>query len=256
MGKTTRFNVLGVGVHALTFAPAVQEIIDRARGGPTGYVCFCDVNGISWAHRDPTHRARLKQAWRVTPDGMPIVWLAHRQGHKEVQRVYGPDVLRAVCAAPSGKGLTHYFYGGAPGVAAELASRLQSLNTDLVVAGTDAPPYRPLHAEEKANLAERLNTLRPDFIWVGLGTPKQEQFMAELAPLLDRGVLLGVGAAFDFLTDRVPQAPRWMQRAGLEWLHRLFSEPRRLGPRYLRNIPLFIFRLLLQALRLRRYPMD
>jgi N-acetylglucosaminyldiphosphoundecaprenol N-acetyl-beta-D-mannosaminyltransferase len=179
------------------------------------------------------------------------VWL----GPKGVERVYGPDLLLAVCDAGRKNGLTHYFYGGAPGVADELAAKLSARFPGLQVAGTFAPPFRPLNDDERAALQKDVAAKKPDILWVGLSTPKQERFMAEYAPQLSAGLLIGIGAAFDFHSGRTPQAPRWLQRSGFEWLFRLCTEPRRLGPRYFKVNPLFMLRVAAQKSGLRRYPM-
>ncbi len=256
MSSPPRANVLGVGVHALDLETACALIVARARTGPAGCVCFCDVNSVSCAHRDSRHRKILNRAFLATPDGMPVVWLARLDDHAGVGRVYGPDLLLAVCAATAGTDLSHYFYGGGPGTADRLAAALRARFPGLRVAGTRTPPYGPPPEEELAFVAQELRTRRASFCWVGLSTPKQEALMDALLPRLERGVLLGVGAAFDLHSGRIRQAPRWVRRSGFEWLWRLALEPRRLGPRYLRNNPPFLLRALAQATGLRRYPLD
>jgi N-acetylglucosaminyldiphosphoundecaprenol N-acetyl-beta-D-mannosaminyltransferase len=247
-----RYNILGVGVSALTLERA-RDLVVGLRGQPQrGYVCVTTVHGLSDAQTDPEFRKILNASWLTTPDGMPLVWL----GPPGVERVYGPDLMLAVCEAGRAAGLTHYFYGGAPGVADELKTNLIARFPGLAVVGTRTPPFRPLTADERGALQAEVARVRPDVIWVGLGTPKQERFMAEYAPLLEAGVLIGVGAAFDFHSRRVRQAPRWMQRSGLEWFFRLCTEPRRLGPRYLKTNPLFVLRVLAQKTGLKRYPLD
>ncbi|MCX6945243.1 MAG: WecB/TagA/CpsF family glycosyltransferase [Opitutales bacterium] len=246
-----RYNVLGVGVSALTLARA-RDLVLGARGARRlGYVCVTPVHAVCEAGRDPAFRQILNASYLTTPDGMPLVWL----GPRGVERVYVPDLLLAVCDAGRAVGLRHYFYGGAPGVAETLRARLGARFPGLVVVGTGTPPYHPLTADETAALRAEVARLQPDIIWVGLGTPKQERFMAAHWRELDAGLLIGVGAAFDFHSGRVRQAPRWMQRSGLEWLFRLVTEPRRLGPRYLTTNPLFVLRVLAQRSGLRRYPL-
>ncbi|MBI4626704.1 MAG: WecB/TagA/CpsF family glycosyltransferase [Verrucomicrobia bacterium] len=181
---------------------------------------------------------------------------ASRVPARAIERVYGPDLMLAVCDQGRASGLTHYFYGGAPGVAEELRSKLRARFPGLNVAGTFTPPFRPLDPGEIAALQADVARVRPDVIWVGLGTPKQERFMAQHWRELDAGVLIGVGAAFDFHSGRVRQAPRWMQRSGFEWLFRLGTEPRRLGPRYLKTNPLFALRVLAQRLGLKKYSLE
>jgi N-acetylglucosaminyldiphosphoundecaprenol N-acetyl-beta-D-mannosaminyltransferase len=245
-----RYNVLGVGVSALTLVQA-RDLIVGARGQTRlGYVCLCTVNGVGEARRDPEFRRIFNASWLTTPDGMPIVWM----GPPTVERVYGPDLMLAVCDAGREQGLRHYFYGGGPGVAAELASRLSARFPGLKVAGAFSPPFRDLDNEERLRLKSDVAAANPDIVWVGLGTPKQERFMAGLGAELDAALLIGVGAAFDFHAGRVRQAPRWVQRSGFEWLFRLCVEPRRLGQRYLTTNPLFIARVAAQKLGIRQYP--
>jgi N-acetylglucosaminyldiphosphoundecaprenol N-acetyl-beta-D-mannosaminyltransferase len=167
-------------------------------------------------------------------------------GQRHVERVYGPDLLLACCAQSVARGDRHFFYGGAEGVAERLIGRLQSRYPGLNVAGSYSPPFGPMTAAEDADIVRRINEAAPDIVWVGLSTPKQERWMAEHAGRVHAPVLVGVGAAFDFHAGVKRQAPRWMQRAGLEWLFRLGTEPRRLWRRYLVNNPVFVWRVLLQ----------
>jgi N-acetylglucosaminyldiphosphoundecaprenol N-acetyl-beta-D-mannosaminyltransferase len=249
--QVPRYNVLGVGVSALTLAGA-RDLIVGARGQRgLGYVCLCTVHGLGEARKDPEFRRILNQSWLTTPDGMPVVWM----GPASVERVYGPDLMLAVCEAGRGSGLRHFFYGGNAGVAAELASRLSVRFPGLQVAGFFSPPFRDLSGEELGSLRSQVAAARPDIVWVGLGTPKQERFMAGQGMSLDTALLIGVGAAFDFHAGRVPQAPRWVQRCGLEWLFRLCVEPRRLARRYLTTNPLFIARVAAQKMGFRNYPL-
>ncbi len=246
-----RYNVLGVGVSALSLARA-RDLIVGARGAKNlGYVCLCTVNGLGEARADPGFRRIFNESWLTTPDGMPLVWM----GPPGVERVYGPDLMLAVCDAGRSVGLRHYLYGGKAGVAGDLAASLSARFPGLLVVGAFTPPFRELDDSEMERLRSEIAGSRPDIVWVGLGTPKQERFMAGPGRMLDAALMVGVGAAFDFLSGRVRQAPRWMQRAGLEWLFRLCMEPARLGPRYLRTNSMFILRLAAQKLRIREYPL-
>ena len=254
MQPPPRFNVLGVGVHALNLTAACKQVVDAASGTVPGYVGLCDVNSVSCARRDPKHLAILNHSLLTTPDGMPLVWLGKHAGHKTVGRVYGPDLMLEICRASAGTNLTHFFYGGGPGTADALATNLQSRFPGLKVAGTHCPPFRPLTTDEAGELEKRMHEIRPNFFWVGLSTPKQEAFMAEYSSRLQVPVMLGVGAAFDFFSGRIAQAPRWIQRSGFEWFWRLCAEPRRLAPRYFKNNPLFVLRVFAQRTGLRKYP--
>ena len=245
-----RYNVLGVGVSALTLAQA-RDLILGVRGQVrAGYVCLGTAHGLTEARHDAELRASFNRSWLTTPDGMPLVWL----GPRGVERVYGPDLMLAVCDAGRAVGLRHYLFGGVPGVAEQLRERLVARFPGLEIVGTFTPPFRELTAAELGALQADVARTRPDVIWVGLGTPKQEKFMARHGRDLEAGVLVGVGAAFDFHSGRTRQAPRWMQRRGLEWFFRLCTEPRRLGKRYLTTNPLFAARVLAQKTGLKKYP--
>jgi N-acetylglucosaminyldiphosphoundecaprenol N-acetyl-beta-D-mannosaminyltransferase len=247
------FNVLGVDIAALTLGQACDLVLGARGELRRGYICCGTAHGLTLARRDAAFRTVYNNAWFTTPDGMPLVWLGRSQGHA-IERVYGPDLMLAVCDAGRATGLRHYFLGGAPGVAPELAARLAARFPGLAVAGTFTPPYRPLAEDELAALRADLARVRPDVVWVGLGTPKQENFMAAHWRDFAAGVLIGVGAAFDFHSGRVRQAPRWIQRSGGEWLFRPATEPRRLGPRYLTTTPSFFLHALAQRAGLTHHP--
>lgn len=225
-------NILGLRVSAIDMAEAVATIDGWIARRERQYVCICTVHTTMECDRDPALRAVVNGAGLRTPDGMPLVWLSRRSGHRHVERVYGPDLMLELCARSSRTGHRHFFYGGAPGVADTLASKLKERFPGLLVAGTHTPPMLPVGGIEDAATIERINAAKPDIVWVGLGTPKQDWWVATHRPLLDAPVLIAVGAAFDFHSGRIRQAPRWMQRSGLEWLFRLSQDPRRLWRRY------------------------
>jgi len=256
MQEPPRVNILGVGVSAVNMTMAL-DIIDGwvARRDPH-YVCVTGVHGVMESQQDEHLRHIHNQAGLVTPDGMPLVWLSRLKGHRHVDRVYGPDLMLALCEQSVARGYRHFFYGGEGGVPEQLAANLQLRFPGLQVAGIHSPPFRPLTREEDEQVAQMLNQAAPDIVWVGLSTPKQERWMAAHVGRVEAPVFIGVGAAFDFLAGRKRQAPRWMQRNGLEWLFRLLTEPRRLWRRYLVNNPLFVLLVLAQALGLRRYSLE
>lgn len=252
-------NILGVRVTATTMAEAVRRIVKLSRmRGPKGasYVCATSVHGVIEATRDPVFRRILNGAALVAADGMPLVWWTRLQGHPGAARVYGPGLVKAVCRATAGTGARHFFYGGARGVADELACRLAKEFPGLEVAGTHCPPFRPLTDAERTDVVGLINDSGADIVWVGLSTPKQERWIDTVRERLEVGVLVSVGAAFDFHTGRIATAPAWMQRAGLEWLFRLVQEPRRLWRRYAVNNPIFLVLAVLQAAGLRRFDAD
>ena len=248
-----RVNVLGVGISVLNLRTALDAIAAAVRERRKGCICVTGVHGVMEAQEDAEFKRILNGAFLCTPDGMPMVWAGKLAGHGEMSRVYGPDLMLEVCAWSERSGCKHFFYGGAEGVAELLAQKLKAKFPKLRVVGTFTPPFRRLTTDEEKQLAEQIRAAQPDILWVGLSTPKQEKFMAEYLPKLDATLMVGVGAAFDFHSGRVKQAPRWMQRSGLEWFYRLCSEPRRLGRRYLRNNPLFAFKFFCQVTRLKRY---
>ncbi len=252
---TKRVNVLGVGISVLNLPSALDVIAAAVRERRKGYICVTGVHGVMEAQDDENFKTILNGAFLCTPDGMPMVWAGKLAGHREMRRVYGPDLMLDVCAWSEASGAKHFFYGGADGVAELLAQKLKEKFPKLQVAGTFTPPFRALNEIETGDLQKRISESKPDIFWVGLSTPKQEKFMAEFLPKLDATLMVGVGAAFDFHSGRVKQAPRWMQRGGLEWLFRLCSEPRRLAKRYFRNNPLFILKFFCQLAGLKKYPL-
>jgi len=251
-----RVNILGVGISAVTMDQTLAQIGAWIEGSERCYVSVCTVHTVMECQKDLAMRRAVNEAGLATPDGMPLVWLSRSMGQGQVSRVYGPDLMLALSELSIGRGYSHYFYGGAEGVPELLAEELQRRFPGLRIAGTYSPPFRSLTSEEEAQVIERINQAAPDVIWVGLGTPKQDLWMASHREQLTASVLIGVGAAFDFHTGRVPQAPRWMQGAGLEWLFRLWQEPGRLWYRYLVYNPLFVFLVTAQALGIRRYSLE
>jgi N-acetylglucosaminyldiphosphoundecaprenol N-acetyl-beta-D-mannosaminyltransferase len=252
---SNRANVLGVGVHAIDLPSAVSIIESAVREGRKGYVCVTSVHGVMEAQRDREFRDLLNRAMLVTPDGMPTVWVGRMQGNSTMNRVFGPDLMLEVCRRSVETGMRHFFYGGKPGVADELAELLRRRFQGIKVVGTFAPPFRPLEPSEQLALERQLETATPDIIWVGLSTPKQEKFMAANFRRLSTTVMVGVGAAFDIHTGRLKDAPQWIKDAGLQWAHRLCQEPGRLWKRYLINNSTFMAAIGLQIVGLRRHPL-
>ncbi len=247
-------NILGVNVSAINMQQALATIDEWITQRAPHYVCVSNVHSIMESWDDPALRRIHNEAGLVTPDGMPLVWTSQRRGFDHVSRVYGPDLMLALCGHSAPRGYRHFLYGGAEGVPKHLAERLRARFPGLNIVGAYAPPFRPLTPQEEAKVVEQINQTRPDVVWVGLGMPKQEHWMHQHVGLLDAPVLIGVGAAFDFHSGRKRQAPRWMQRNGLEWFFRLMTEPRRLWKRYLRHNPRFIALLIGQSLGLVQVP--
>ncbi len=251
-----RVNILGVGISAINLQQAVAAIDGWIAAGERRYVNVCTVHTVMECQRDETLRRSVNASGLSVPDGMPLVWLNQAHGQRHVGRVYGPDLMLALCDRLRGSRRRHFFYGGAPGVADRLCRNLQARFPGLIVAGTWSPPFRGAGAlEDDATLAA-INAAAPDIVWVGLGTPKQDHWMARHRAMLEAPVLIGVGAAFDFHAGLLRQAPQWMQRSGLEWLFRLSQEPRRLAHRYLVYNPLFVAQVALQAIGFRPRPLN
>ena len=248
-------NVLGVAVSPINMALALEQIGRAIANRQKGYVCVTGVHGVSEAQTDPEFRQILNRAFLCTPDGMPLVWVGRWQGRKQMNRVYGPDLMLAVMELSEKIGWRHYFYGGADGTAELLRVKLLERFPKLQIVGAHEPPFRPLNLEEQQRLRGKVSAARPDIMWVGLSTPKQERFMSQYLDQLDVTLMFGVGAAFDFVAGKTRQAPKWMQRSGLEWCFRLGCEPRRLWKRYLKNNPLFMARIFCQFTGLRKFPL-
>jgi N-acetylglucosaminyldiphosphoundecaprenol N-acetyl-beta-D-mannosaminyltransferase len=245
------FQVMGVLASAVQISDVVARIEEWiGRRERCHSIAATGMHGIVEAQHDLSFKRILNTTDLNVPDGTPLVWMGRRCGHVLPRRVYGPDLLLAFCEVTKGKDYRHFFYGGEPGVAERLATSLQSRFPGMRVSGTFSPPFRPLNGNEEEEIAHLISSAAPDIVWVGLGTPKQERWMHEHKNLLRVPVLVGVGAAFDVLSGRRRQAPRWMREHGLECLFRLLQEPRRLWRRYLICGAQFIAYLALDYFRL------
>jgi N-acetylglucosaminyldiphosphoundecaprenol N-acetyl-beta-D-mannosaminyltransferase len=218
-----------------------------------GYVCVAPVHSVMLARSDPEMRAALLGSKFTVPDGMPVVWAANLLGERLRGRVYGPELMERYNERCAQKGHRVWLYGGRDqGSLVELTLKLRQRHAGIQIVGGHSPPYRALTREEEDALVEQINQARPDVLWVGIGVPKQEKWMASMRDRLDVPVMCAVGAAFDFHAGRISQAPRWMQDRGLEWIYRIAQEPLRLLPRYLYYNPRFVLAVARQILRERR----
>jgi N-acetylglucosaminyldiphosphoundecaprenol N-acetyl-beta-D-mannosaminyltransferase len=241
-----RISILGVPIHAISHHEAITQIAEWIDTRYAAWGVFCTVYNVMLCREDSQYRAMVNAANLVLPDGMPLVWLSHRRGYPQTTRIYGPDLMLLLTAYGLERGYKHYYYGSTPQVIDRLQANLMKRYPELRVAGSYSPPFRPLTSEEDSAVIRQINEADPDIIWVGLGTPKQDMWMHTHRSQLRAPILLGVGAAFDIHAGFLPQAPRWMQRSGLEWLFRLLVEPRRLWRRYLLYNPAFIYHILLE----------
>jgi len=251
------FKVLDVRVDAVQIPEVIAGMQDWiARRAGCRFIAVTGMHGVIEARHDPQFRSILNSADRVVPDGYPLAWLARRKGFAHLRRrVYGPELMAEFCRQTAAKGYRHFFYGGAPGVAEDLANRFASRYPGLVVAGTYCPPFRLLSPDEQFEVIAKIDESNADVVWVGLSTPKQERWMFECRLRLRVPVLVGVGAAFDFHTLRTAQAPEWMRENGFEWLFRLFCEPKRLWRRYLIQGSEFVLLVALETLGVRQFPL-
>ena len=246
-------NILGLRVDAVNMAMAVKAIESAVENKQKAYVCVTGVHGVMEALRNHDLALVFANAFLVVPDGMPTVWIGHLQGLKHMQRVFGPDLMFELFARSQATGFSHFLCGGNYGVADELRHSLQRRFPRARIVGTYTPPFHSLTPEEEHEFVEKLKHLRPHIIWIGLSTPKQEKFMARLQSRLPPVVMIGVGAAFDFHTERIKDSPAWVKRSGLQWCHRLMQEPSRLWKRYLVNNSQFLYYMAMQLSGFRHF---
>lgn len=224
--------IMGVHIAVTDMARTVQCIQDHLERWRGEYICVANVHTTVTAYRDPAYRAVQNGAVLALPDGGPLSRYSRRKGFAQAQRVTGPDLMQQLLRTRGGRPYRHYFYGSTPETLDLLRQKIQRQYPDAVIAGMESPPFRPLTPEEDAAAVARINDARPDFVWVGLGAPKQEQWMAAHRGRV-QALMIGVGAAFDYEAGNIRRAPAWMQRCSLEWLYRLLQDPRRLFKRYL-----------------------
>jgi N-acetylglucosaminyldiphosphoundecaprenol N-acetyl-beta-D-mannosaminyltransferase len=251
--------VLGVKVDAVQIPGVIRQMQEWiARRNGCQYIAVTGMHGITEAHHDAKFKNVLNAADLVVPDGMPLVWLGRLRGYALRRRVYGPELMLRFCmeTAAGGCRCRHFFYGGDTGVAEDLEDVFKARCPGVTIAGSYSPPFRELSPREDAEIVAIINAAQPDILWVGLSTPKQEKWMHEHRDRLRVPVMVGVGAAFDFISQRKKQAPHWMQEHGLEWMFRLGQEPRRLWRRYILGGAEFVFLVALELLGIRRFGGD
>ena len=234
-------SILGIPL-AMTDYEATMDWMDATIAhGETGYICVAATHTVMVCDEDPELREAVLNSSLTVPDGQPLVWAMNAMGGDLEDRVYGPELMARYCERAATRGTRMYLYGGRnQGALVQLALNLRKRFPGVKIVGGYSPPFRDLSEEEEDAIVAEMNGSKADVIWVGVGAPKQEKWMAAMRDRLDAPVLVGVGAAFDFHAGLIPQAPEWMQSAGLEWLFRMAQEPRRLAPRYVRYNPRFI----------------
>lgn len=247
-------DVLGVKLSAVNMQVAL-ELADRwIAAGKPGYACFSSVHPVIEAQRDPDYMQILNGAAFNFPDGMPLTWVGRIQGHAKMNRVFGPEFMLEMCRLSELRGYRNFLYGGNEGTAAQLCRSLQRRYPMLQIVGTYTPPFRDLTAEEEGHIIATVQEARPHILWVGIGAPKQDRFMARFVDRLNVPLMAGVGAAFDFHTGRIRDCSDWIKRAGLQWAHRLIQDPKRLWKRYALTNPAFLWHVAWQLSGLRSYP--
>jgi len=241
LADVVRRDILGLPIAMTNYADAMDRMDEMIATREPGYVCALATHAVSLSLKDAELRAAIQTSTLALPDGVPLVWAANTLGQDLPSRVYGPELMRRYNDRSAEKGHRVWLYGGRDqGSLVQLALNLRRMHRGLRIVGGYSPPFRPLSDEEEDAIVDQINESRPDILWVGIGAPKQEKWMARMRPRLEVPVMGGVGAAFDFHAGRVSQAPAWMQEAGLEWIYRIAQEPRRLLPRYLFHNPRFM----------------
>lgn len=243
-----KIQILGISISVLDMEKAVNLIATWAEEGLNKTIFFRDVHSLMLAFDNQELRKINNSADIIAPDGMPLVWISRSRGF-DVSRVCGPDLLPNLCERTSNTSKSHFFYGGRPGVAIELARNLKNQFPSLKIAGTLCPPMRDIDTDFKVDseIMKELEIIQNSgatYIWVGISSPKQEIYISKISSLFQDKIFLAVGAAFDFHSGEIKRAPRWMQKNGLEWLFRLINDPFRLWKRYFIIVPRFLFLML------------
>ncbi len=240
-------DIIGARVDFTSYIDATRQVLRWSQVGESRYVCAANVHVLMESHDSSDYSRILNSADMVTPDGMPLVWMLRLKGHPDQQRVYGPTLMLHVLEAAARENVTVGFYGSSPEVLQSLLPRMRERFPGLQMVYSFSPPFQEMSQEEDEEIVKRINASSARILFVGLGCPKQEKWMADHRGKIN-AVMLGVGAAFDFHAGLKSQAPAWMQKIGLEWFYRLVTEPRRLWRRYLYHNPRFVFLAVLDLL--------
>lgn len=246
--RRTGATILNSFIDAISWQEVIDVLLQWAKGRQSRYVCICNVHVVVTAKQDTEFRWVVNEADMATPDGMPLAWVLRRFGFQQQERINGPDLMWRLCGQAAEKGLSVFFYGSTPETLERLSDNLKTAFPQLAIAGVHSPPFRLLSDEEDREMINHINGSGAHIMFVGLGCPKQEFWMAAQRGKI-RAVMIGVGAAFDYHAGTVKRAPLWMQGSGFEWLFRLMSEPKRLWKRYLVTNSLFLIYLGLEVFR-------
>lgn len=252
METQTRFNVIGCKINKLIMKDALNKVIKRVANRKGGYVCFTNVHVSVMAREDRVIQEIINSSFMSLPDGKPLYWVAKLKGLKGIDQIPGPDFFPQLINLKTDIPLKHYFFGGQQSTLDELTNNIKSKYPDVEIVGTESPPFRELTTKEIETSLSRIKESCADIVWVGLGAPKQEKWMANNWQALKPAILFGVGAAFDFHAGNIQRAPQWVQAIGMEWLHRLLSEPSRLWKRYFYTNSMFLIYLIKDVIFLRK----
>jgi N-acetylglucosaminyldiphosphoundecaprenol N-acetyl-beta-D-mannosaminyltransferase len=224
-----RFNISKIEINVTDLPKCLDSIREALNQGNYGYICVTNVRTAWLANQDPEYLKIQNGSLLTVPDGMPLVWYAHRRGFKNVGRVSGLSLMKGIFSISSEEKYSHYFYGSTPDTIVKLVKNVSENYPGISIKKAVSPPFQPVEKINAEELAAEINLLQPEFFWVGLGAPKQSYLMAKLQPLLKSTICIGVGLCFEYLSGNVKRAPEWMQRAGLEWLFRVAQQPRNIG---------------------------
>jgi len=242
--------ILQIRIYAKNISNIIPLLLDKANAlNKNILISATGAHGIITAQKDKVFKKILNSFYANLPDGMPGVWIGKLKGAKNMERCYGPDFFKETIIATIDKGIKHFFCGGKDGVAEELKKVCKEKFGNNNIVGTYSPPFREMTDNEMEELAEKINSLNTNIVWIGLSTPKQEMFAYRLSKFTNVNFICTVGAAFDFHTGKVKEAPVWMQKIGMEWFFRLIMEPKRLWKRYFEIVPLFIWYNLLELIK-------
>lgn len=237
--------ILGVNIAAINMPWLVKHLNQYRKELSGKYICVSNVHTTVMSYEDEAYRAVQNGAYLAIPDGKPLSVVCKKRGHKNAGRTTGPDLMRELFLVSSKEGYRHYFYGATQETLDLLRKKLLETYPGIEIAGMYAPPFRPLTLEEDEQVIRAINEAGADFVWIGIGAPKQENFMAEHAGKV-KGLMLGVGAGFDYHAGNIKRAPMWMQKMSLEWLYRLMQDPKRLFKRYMKTNLKFIWLAMIQ----------
>ncbi len=242
--------ILGINLYDLDIRTSAKDVLDKiiSENKLNRCISATGAHGIIHATKNPEFKRILNSFYLNLPDGMPAVWIGRLKGAKQMQRCYGPDFFEELMRVSAKRPIKHFFCGGKEGVADELKRQCEHKFNNHNVVGTFCPPFRQMSDDELACLGARINQSEADIVWIGLSTPKQEKFAWQLKQYVSTHSIITVGAAFDFHTNRLKQAPSWIQNMGMEWFFRLLNEPKRLYRRYMKIVPLFIYYNLLELI--------